>query len=94
MARAIWDGAVIAELATYETLEGNVYFPPDSLRREYLRPSRHTSICPWKGVAHYYDVVVGDNANAAAAWYYPEPKPAAARIKDHVGFWKGVTVET
>jgi uncharacterized protein (DUF427 family) len=93
MARAIWDGAVIAESANYEKVEGNVYFPPEALRREYLQPSQHTSVCPWKGVAHYYDVVVGDKTNAAAAWYYPEPKPAAARIKNHVGFWKGVTVE-
>jgi uncharacterized protein (DUF427 family) len=93
MARAIWDGAVIAESATYEKLEGNVYFPPASLRREYLRPSQHTSVCPWKGIAHYYDVVVGDKTNSVAAWYYPDPKPAAARIKDYVGFWKGITVD-
>ena len=93
MARAIWEGAVIAESANHEELEGNVYFPPEAVKREHLRPSEHTSLCPWKGVAHYYDVVVGDKNNAAAAWYYPEPKPAVARIKNHVGFWKGVTVE-
>jgi uncharacterized protein (DUF427 family) len=93
VARAIWEGAVIAESANHEELEGNVYFPPEAVKREHLRPSEHTSLCPWKGIAHYYDVVVGDKNNAAAAWYYPEAKPAAARIKNHVGFWKGVTVE-
>ncbi|HYN38412.1 MAG TPA: DUF427 domain-containing protein [Rhodospirillales bacterium] len=93
MARAIWNGAVIAEAQRFETVEGNVYFPPDTLVREHLRPSAHTSVCPWKGLARYYDVVVGEEVNPAAAWYYPDPKPAAAQIKDHVGFWKGVTVE-
>jgi uncharacterized protein (DUF427 family) len=90
--KAIWNGCVIAESATWEKLEGNVYFPPAALRRDYVRPSSHTSHCPWKGIARYYDVVVGDQVNAAAAWYYPDPKPAARMIKDHVGFWKGVTV--
>jgi uncharacterized protein (DUF427 family) len=93
MARAIWNGAIIAEAAKYEKLEGNVYFPPESLHREYLRPSQRTSVCPWKGIARYYDVVVADKVNAGGAWYYPDPKPAAARIKDHVGFWQGVTIE-
>jgi uncharacterized protein (DUF427 family) len=93
MARAIWNGAIIAEAATYEKLEGNVYFPPDALSRQYFRASPRTSVCPWKGIARYYDVVVGDEVNAGAAWYYPDPKPAAARIKDHVGFWHGVAVE-
>lgn len=93
MAKATWNGAVIAEAKQFETVEGNVYFPPETLDRAHLRPSSHTSICPWKGVAHYYDVVVGDHVNPAAAWYYPNPKPAAAQIKDHVGFWKGVAIE-
>lgn len=93
MARATWNGTVIAEADQFETVEGNVYFPPQTLNRQYLRESTHTSICPWKGVAHYYDVIVGEQVNPAAAWYYPNPKPAAAEIKDHVGFWKGVTVE-
>jgi uncharacterized protein (DUF427 family) len=93
MARAIWNGAVIAESATYKKLEGNVYFPPESLHREYFRPSQRTSACPWKGIAHYYDVVVDGQVNAGAAWYYPHPKPAAAHIKDHVGFWHGVSLE-
>ena len=93
MARALWNGAVIGEAASYETVEGNVYFPPETVMRQHLRPSSHTTTCPWKGVAHYYDVVVDDQVNANAAWYYPDPKPAAAQIKDHVAFWKGVTVE-
>ena len=93
MARAMWKGAVLAEAERVEKLEGNVYFPPASLKREYLQPSARTSLCPWKGIARYYDVVVDDEVNAGAAWYYPEPKAAAARIKDHVGFWNGVTVE-
>ena len=93
MARAMWKGAVLAEAETFEKVEGNVYFPPASLKREYLRPSARTSLCPWKGIARYYDVVVDDQVNAGAAWYYPDPKPAAAQIKDHVGFWNGVTVE-
>ena len=93
MAKATWNGAVIAETERFESVEGNVYFPPETLHREHLRASSHTSVCPWKGVAHYYDVVVGEQVNPAAAWYYPDPKPAAAQIKDHVGFWKGVTVE-
>ena len=91
-ARASWGGALIAEAAAYRTVEGNVYFPPHTVRHGHLRPSSHTSVCPWKGIAHYYDVVVGDRTNANAAWYYPDPKPAAAEIKDHVAFWKGVAV--
>lgn len=93
MARATWNGTVIAESPTFEKLEGNVYFPPETVNRAYVRTSQYTSVCPWKGIAHYYDVVVDGRVNAAAAWYYPDPKPAAARIKDHVGFWRGVTVE-
>lgn len=92
MARAMWRHVLLAEADQFETVEGNVYFPPQTVRRQHLRPSTHTSVCPWKGVA--YDVVVGDAVNADAAWYYPAPKPAAARIKGHVGFWKGVAVES
>lgn len=92
MARAAWNGAIIAEADRHPTVEGNVYFPPDTVVRAHLRPSPHTTLCPWKGTAHYYDVVVGDQVNANAAWYYPDPKPAAAEIKDHVAFWRGVTV--
>lgn len=93
MARAIWSGQVIAESDRFEVVEGNVYFPPDTVRAERLRPSDRSSICAWKGTARYHDVVVDGQVNAAAAWTYPEPKPEAANIKGHIAFWKGVTVE-
>lgn len=93
MARAIWKGAVIAESDHFELVEGNVYFPPASVRTDLLRPAARTTNCPWKGTAHYHDVVVDGQVNAAAAWYYPEPKQAAANIKGHIAFWQGVTVE-
>ncbi|MBK8174409.1 MAG: DUF427 domain-containing protein [Rhodospirillales bacterium] len=94
MARAVWNGVEIAASQDVELLEGNVYFPAATLRMGHLRPSPHTSVCPWKGTAHYYDVVVDGKVNAAAAWFYPDPRPKAARIKGHVAFWKGVSVET
>ena len=94
MARALWQGQVIAETDTYETVEGNVYFPPGSVNRAFLSPSETTTVCGWKGTAHYYAVEVGGRRNADAAWYYPDPKPATATIRDHVAFWRGVTVET
>ncbi|MDO9502548.1 DUF427 domain-containing protein [Falsiroseomonas sp.] len=93
MARAIWNGAVIAESDQFELVEGNVYFPPASVRQDALRPSSRTTTCPWKGTAQYHDVVVDGQVNAAAAWYYPAPKTAAANIKDHIAFWQGVKVE-
>ena len=93
MPRAIWKGAVIAESDRCEEVEGNLYFPPDSARREHLKASDTHTICSWKGVASYYDVVVDGEVNRDAAWYYPEPKDAAKQIRDHVAFWRGVTVE-
>jgi uncharacterized protein (DUF427 family) len=93
MPRAIWNGAVIAETAKHELVEGNVYFPPESVKREYLQPSATHTVCPWKGTASYYTVVVDGKENKDAAWFYPDPKPEAAKIKDHVAFWRGVTVE-
>jgi uncharacterized protein (DUF427 family) len=93
MPRAIWRGQVIAETERFERVEGNVYFPPEAVKPEFLRPSAQTSVCGWKGTARYHDVVVGDDVNPAAAWYYPEPKQAAANIRGHIAFWKGVTVE-
>lgn len=93
MARAIWKGKVLAESEIVELVEGNVYFPPDAVNREYLAESAQTSACPWKGKASYYTVVVDGEKNRDAAWYYPEPKEAASQIKDHVAFWRGVTVE-
>lgn len=90
--QALWNGTVIASSDDIVTVEGNAYFPPDSLRPEAFRPSSHRSVCGWKGEAHYYDVVVDGAVNANAAWYYPEPKQAAAEIKGRVAFWKGVQV--
>jgi uncharacterized protein (DUF427 family) len=94
MSRAIWNGKIVADSDKYELVEGNVYFPPSAIKREYFRPSDTKSVCPWKGTAHYYTVVVDGKENTDAAWFYPEPKPAAAQIKDHVAFWRGVQVET
>jgi uncharacterized protein (DUF427 family) len=92
MAKAEWNGKVLAESDQVETVEGNVYFPRAAVRREFFRESSHSTTCPWKGVAHYYDVCVDDKVNPNAAWYYPNPKEAAAHIKDHVAFWKGIEV--
>ena len=94
MPKATWKGAVLAESAHCEVVEGNQYFPPDSIRREYFRASETHTVCPWKGTASYYDVVVDGQANKDAAWYYPQPKDAAGQIKDHVAFWHGVEIET
>lgn len=92
MARATWNGAVIAESDTFEVVEGNIYFPPGAVNREHLRDSQAHTVCGWKGTASYYDVVVDGKTNADAAWYYPDPMDAAANIRDHVAFWKGVEV--
>jgi uncharacterized protein (DUF427 family) len=94
MAKATWKGKVIAESDKSEVVEGNQYFPPESVKREHLQPSETTSVCPWKGTASYYHVVVDGETNKDAAWYYPDPKDAAKRIKDHLAFWRGVNVET
>jgi uncharacterized protein (DUF427 family) len=93
MPKAIWNGKVIAETDTYETVEGNVYFPPDSIKREFFQPSDTHTVCGWKGTASYYTLAVDGLENPDAAWYYPDPKPAAANIKDHIAFWRGVAVE-
>jgi uncharacterized protein (DUF427 family) len=93
MPKAVWNGKVIAETDKFETVEGNVYFPPSSLHREYIHPSDTTTICSWKGEAHYYTLQVDGKENKDAVWYYPDPKLAAHNIKDHVAFWKGVQVE-
>jgi uncharacterized protein (DUF427 family) len=94
MPRATWNGALLAEADRCVEVESNQYFPPDAVTREHLRPSETHTTCPWKGVASYYDVVVNGQVNKDAAWYYPEPKEAAKQIKDHVAFWRGVTIET
>ncbi|MGF1495935.1 MAG: DUF427 domain-containing protein [Elainellaceae cyanobacterium] len=94
MPKAIWSGTVLAESDQCEVVEGNQYFPPDSIKSDYFRPSDKRTSCPWKGVASYYDVVVDGQVNEAAAWYYPDPKDAAKNIKDYVAFWRGVQVES
>lgn len=93
MPRAMWNGVVVAESPHTEMVEGNHYFPPEAIRAEYFRPSQKHTTCGWKGRASYYDLAVGDAVNHDAAWYYPEPLPAAAKIKGYIAFWKGVTVE-
>ena len=91
--RALWNGAVIAVSADTVVVEGNNYFPPESLNWEYFRPSSTHTLCGWKGEASYLDVVVDGKVNSDAAWYYPDPKPAAARITGRVAFWHGVRVQ-
>jgi uncharacterized protein (DUF427 family) len=93
MPRAIWNGAVLAESDRCEVVEGNQYFPPESVRSEYLKPTETHTVCPWKGTASYYDVVVDGKTNRDAAWYYPKAKEAARNIEGYVAFWRGVTVE-
>ena len=90
--KAIWKGTVIAESDQTVVVEGNHYFPPESIKKELLTASNHQTTCPWKGLASYYSVVVDGEENTNAAWYYPAPKDAASEIKDHVAFWKGVQV--
>lgn len=93
MPRAVWHGAVLAESDRTEIVEGNHYFPPETLRREHFRDSDTRTVCPWKGTAHYYDVVVDGETNRDAAWFYPGTKEAARHIEGYVAFWRGVTVE-
>ncbi|MFZ3365566.1 MAG: DUF427 domain-containing protein [Candidatus Sulfotelmatobacter sp.] len=93
MAKAMWEGVVLAESGATVEVEGNQYFPPDAIRKEYFTPSDARTVCPWKGTASYYDVEVNGKRNAGAAWYYPEPKDSAMQIKGYVAFWKGVKVE-
>eukprot|EP00246_Nothoceros_aenigmaticus_P001626 TRINITY_DN12122_c0_g1_i1.p2 TRINITY_DN12122_c0_g1~~TRINITY_DN12122_c0_g1_i1.p2 ORF type:complete len:104 (+),score=17.19 TRINITY_DN12122_c0_g1_i1:82-393(+) len=90
---AAWNGKVIASADVFETVEGNVYFPKSAVKMEFMKPSSTHTTCPWKGVASYYAVEVDGKQNKDAAWYYPDPYPAAAKIKDHVAFWKGVEVK-
>lgn len=91
--RALWKNTVLAESSETVVVEGNHYFPLESLLPEHFRPSDHHTQCHWKGTASYYDVVVGEALNANAAWYYAEPLPAAAQIKGRVAFWRGVEVK-
>jgi uncharacterized protein (DUF427 family) len=91
--KAIWNNTVIAESDDIEMVEGNAYFPADSVKQEYFEKSESTSTCPWKGTAHYYNVVIDGDLNRDAAWYYPEPKKGAERVKDRIAFWRGVEIE-
>ncbi len=91
--KATWKDAVLAESDDTVVVEGNHYFPADSIRREHFRGSETQTVCPWKGTASYYDVVVGGEVNRDAAWYYPDAKDAAKEIEGRVAFWRGVRVE-
>ncbi len=90
--KAAWNNALIAESDATIVVEGNHYFPPDAIDRQFFEPNTKNSICPWKGTAHYYDVVVNGERNAAAAWYYREAKEAASNIQNYVAFGQGVDV--
>jgi uncharacterized protein (DUF427 family) len=92
MTTATWNGETIAESDDTKVVEGNHYFPPESVRQDFLSASATTSVCSWKGTASYYSLTVGGKDNTDAAWYYPAPKDAAAEIKDHVAFWRGVEI--
>ncbi|MFM7384525.1 MAG: DUF427 domain-containing protein [Microcystaceae cyanobacterium] len=93
MAKAIWNGVVLAESDRCEVVEGNYYFPPDAIKTEYFKPSNTHTICSWKGEASYYTIAVNGQENPDAAWYYPTPKERAKNIQGYVAFWRGVKVE-
>ena len=92
MPKAVWNGVTLDESSETEVVEGNHYFPPNALNQEYFRASDHQTVCGWKGTASYYDVIAQDSVNEQAAWFYADPKEAAANIKGYVAFWKGVQV--
>lgn len=92
--KALWNGRVLAESNDTVVVEGNHYFPADSLRKQYFRDSVTHTTCSWKGTASYYDVVVDDRVNTDAAWYYPDPSPEAEAVRGRIAFWKGVRVES
>ncbi|MCH8288593.1 MAG: DUF427 domain-containing protein [Candidatus Marinimicrobia bacterium] len=93
MVKAIWNGKEIAASEECIVVEGNQYFPPESVKKEYFKDSSNSSICPWKGTASYYNLEVDGESNPDAAWYYPDPSKAAMEIKDYVAFWKGVEIQ-
>ena len=93
MPKAKWNGVVISETDNYEIVENNIYFPPESIKKEYFKESDTHSVCPWKGIANYYTIVVNGKLNKDAAWYYPEAKDAAKNIEGYVAFWRGVEIE-
>lgn len=94
MAKAIWNEKVIAESENVIKLEGNLYFPPESLNQKYFQKNNSHTVCPWKGRASYFDIIVDGKTNQSGAWYYPQPSKAAQEIKDYVAFWNGVTIST
>jgi uncharacterized protein (DUF427 family) len=91
--KAIWNGTVVAESDDTVVVEGNHYFPPDAVNKAYLLPSNTKTMCSWKGQASYHTLFVDGDANPDAAWFYPEPREAAAQIKGRIAFWKGVQVQ-
>jgi uncharacterized protein (DUF427 family) len=93
MARAIWNGEIIADSPETVVVEGNHYFPANGVKKEFLRESATHTVCPWKGTASYYSLEVNGRTNPDAAWFYPEPKPAAKEITGRIAFWKGVKIE-
>jgi uncharacterized protein (DUF427 family) len=94
MAKAIWNGVVLAESDHTEIVDRNHYFPANTINREYFKESNTHTTCSWKGVASYYDIVVNGEVNKDAAWYYPSTKDAAKKIEGYIAFWKGVKVES
>ena len=93
MPKAVWNGVVLAESDSTVKVEGNHYFPPNSINKEYFKKTQKQTVCPWKGTAGYYDIEVDGKVNKAAAWYYPKPSKAASTIKNYVAFWGGVKIE-
>ncbi|MBA3899693.1 MAG: DUF427 domain-containing protein [Bacteroidetes bacterium] len=93
MVQAKWNGAILAQSNETIIVEGNHYFPKEDIRFQYFKESDEHTFCPWKGTASYYDIEVDGNVNHGGAWYYPNPKPKAAEIKDMVAFWRGIKVE-
>ncbi len=90
--KAVWNGQILAQSNKTFLVEGNYYFPPDSVNTDFLKPSEHHTVCAWKGTASYFDIVVGESTNKQAAWYYPNPGDIAAYLKNYVAFWRGVEI--
>lgn len=90
--KAIWNGKVLASTDKPQNVEGNYYFPPESIDKKYFQKSNEQTVCPWKGTASYYDIVVDSEINKGAAWYYPTPSSMANHIKGYIAFWKGVNI--
>lgn len=93
MVKAVWKDEIIAETDKFEIIEGNYYFPPDSVNKKFLKESDTHTTCHWKGLASYFDTNIDGEINKDAAWYYPDPKPAAKKIKNYIAFWKGVEIK-